>query len=187
MLALCCISIYGFDIDYSWSFAGIGIENINLERKVNFSLKMFNFNWLETYTGLGLGFFLFNLHGEWPGVTDLLPVEFMWNPFSTRLGRSGIYGTLSIYDQIAWLRAPIIGGITFVNTAGIRYMFSNIPYGRTKEKGRRNYHANAYIYAEYASDKNWRIGLSADVGFLVSLILYPIFYLTEKPIEEGKL
>lgn len=187
LLLLCCVAVYG-DIDYSWSLDEIGIENAGLGGKTNFTLRMGSFSWVETFTGLGFGFSLFNIHGEWPGVTDVLPVEFMWNPVSTRLWETGMYGTLGLYDQMTWLRAPIFEAqAPLSHNFGIRYIISTIPYGRTKEKADSNYRVNLNVFAEYSTYKTWRVGISADVGFLLALILSPIFYLTEKPIDEGKL
>jgi hypothetical protein len=188
LLILCCATAYS-DIDYSWSLLDIGLENIDLKKEIHWRWNFLNLSWVETNTGLGLGTSWFSYIGR---SVLLFPVEFMWNPFSTRLGQTGIYGTLGIYDKVEWEREKINGDIvtSFVNTVGIRYMISTIPYGRTREKGKSNYRVNSYIFAEYskyANYKTWRVGLSVDVGFLASLILLPIFYATEKPIDESKL
>jgi hypothetical protein len=175
MLLLCCATVYGIDIDFTWSAIDIGFENVTNEEKYvhwHFSRADFlNLSWIETNTGLGLGVSLLSIHDYWG--SDL-PIELMWNPFSTRLGRTGIYGTLSFYNKMGWGNL-IKRNLEWRNFTGIRYMFSFIPYGRTREKGELNFRANGYVYAEYASNKVWRIGLSFDIGLLVGIILYPMF------------
>jgi hypothetical protein len=194
LLALCGAGAYGLDMDFSWSLADIGIGNINFERNVSYYFNILNFKWVELNTGLGFGFSLFDMHVCRKILSGfIIPVEFMWNPISTRLGNSGIYGTLGIYDKIG------LGGSDegfpgtkmrdskWTNVAGIRYVFSLIPLGRSKEKGEKNYRNNLTVYAEYSVDTTWRIGLSADCGSLLALIIYPIVSLFEKPIDEGNL
>jgi hypothetical protein len=106
LLVLSGMGIYGLDVDYTWSLGDIGIANFNFERNVGYSFRILNWNWIEKNTGLGMGFYLLNQYGYEEGYSwFLLPVEFMWNPLSTRLGNRGIYGTLGIYDKIGWMVA----------------------------------------------------------------------------------
>jgi hypothetical protein len=196
LLAICCIGIYGADnIDYTWSLGDIGIANINFERNVSYSFSILNWSWIEMNTGLGFGFSLFHTHGYKDKLSAfLLPVEFMWNPLSTRLGNTGIYGTLGIYDRTGFgssdkgfSSAKHPWNFFWTNVAGIRYVLSSVPFGRSKEKGKGNYRNNITLYAEYSVDTTWRVGLTVDYGTLLALLFLPIIYATEKPIDEDNL
>jgi len=182
LLAICCSVIYGFDVDFSWSFGYIKVANSNFENNVNFHLGLLNFNWIEKNTGLGLGFSLFEYYG--------LPVEIMWHPFSNRIGSSGIYGTLGFYNKIGFGSADtsflreIIRDLRLVNNIGIRYIFSTEPFGRNTGRRSRRYHRNVTVFAEYSMFNTWRVGISADVLFLFSLPIYSILFITERPIPE---
>jgi len=184
LLFLCIAVVYGFDVDFTWSLGDIGIVNFNFEKNINVHFSILSFNWIEKNTGIGLGFALTNQK-------TAFPFEFIWNPFSTRFGNSLVFGTFGIYNRIGWGAAgknyyfsTPISDLGFINTIGIRYIFSTAPYGRSKEKRHKKYHYNGTIYADYSTDNTWRIGISIDILFLGTLLLYPIFYITEKPILE---
>jgi hypothetical protein len=173
--------MHGLDVAFSWSPADIGIGNFNQEKSIGFSADVLNFTWIEKTTGLGLGFNLSSIYGdtrnnEW--YMSMPSFEIMWNPFSKRLV-GGFYGTLGIYNKFGWSVDKGYEG--FINTTGIRYIFTNMPYGRSKEKAHDEWKVRfGYIFAEYSTTRTWMVGIKVDV--LASFILLPLdlamYYIT---------
>ena len=109
LLIINLVSAHGIDIDFTWSLGDIG---------------------------LGWGFTLFDYHDYHGETFYLFPVEAMWHPWSKMISKT-IYGTLGFYDKIRCLSDhSTINDLKFVNTTGIRFMFSSIPLGRSVEKGK---------------------------------------------------
>ena len=180
---LFCAVSYGINIDFSWSLGEIGIENTNFETKINSFFSVLNFYWMERNTGLGIGVSLFNIHSYYDDhkYVFLKPLEIMWHPFYSRLGRFGRYGTLGIYNKTIMSSIATSG---WINSTGLRYIISTQPFGRGKDKRRSKYNFNTKVYVEFSTDKTWRMGITAEYLYFGTILLYPIKFLREKPIEE---
>jgi hypothetical protein len=173
ILTLCCISIYGIDDTYNLSLADVGFGNYNF-KNAGLYVDMFNFSWVEKNTGLGLGFHVmsiyFSLNNKEEFHASFPSFEIMWNPLSKRLG--ALYGTLGIYNKFG---RNIDGG--FINTTGIRYIFSVSPYGRTKDEGFGGFCWRlGSVFVEYSTTRTLIIGISASpsILFYLPLLLFSI-------------
>jgi len=188
------LNINGLDLERSWSLGDIGIENTNFEANISYCFNILNINRIEKNTGLGFRFTLFDYHRYKEDVFwQFAPIELIWSPLSKKIGKSNIFGTLNFYNRMGFggigesVLDTIYENTGFVNTTGIRYMFSIEPFGKANENRKNKYHLNSYIFSEYSTSNKWRIGISADIGFLLRVIIaLPLQFIMEKPIPEEK-
>ena len=175
LLFLVTIKIYALDIDYNWSLGQFGFSYSNTNNKINFDFNALEFNWIEAFTGLGIGFKLFDSHFDLFDKDEniynyyivLFPIEVQWTPFTYKTNGNG-YINIGIYDRFGlgggWDSNPVD---RYQNIIGLRLILSSIVMGITKIKDVKNYSWNKTLFFEYnISSQNYRVGFRIDYGVL---------------------
>jgi hypothetical protein len=181
ILTLLSTAIPALDINYNWSLGEFGFAYSNANNKANFDFNALEFNWIESFTGLGIGFKLFdarmeNDNGGSGYYVALFPFEAQWTPFVYKTKGNG-YINLGIYDRLGigagWDYHPTH---LYSNIIGLRILFSTIAMGRYEENGEGNYSYHKSLFLEYnTTSKSFRIGFKIDYLILTYLGIAALF------------
>jgi hypothetical protein len=185
LLFLVTIKTYALDIDYNWSWGQFGFSYSNVNNKTNLDFNALECSWIETFTGFGIGFKLFDSHFDLFDKDEnisnyyivLFPVEFQWTPFAYKTNDNG-YINIGIYDRFGfgwgWDSIP---ADRYQNIIGLRLILSSIAMGRTKIKDAKSYSWNKALFFEYnTSSNNFRIGFKMDYGILFMTSFMAVMY-----------
>jgi hypothetical protein len=171
-------AVFSQGIDFNWSWGDFGFAYSNSNKRVNLDFSVIQLNWMETYTGLGLGLELMNWHYDpfWDKqeskistdlTGDFLNIKVQYTPFSVKR-RMG-YLNIGIYDRFGFSNYISVFG----NYVGINMVWTSIPIGRTNDKLKRNYNYSKTLFVEYNTVENTvRVGLKFDYLSILSSTLF---------------
>jgi hypothetical protein len=163
------------DINFEWELGEIGFDYTNANNQIYAGFNFLRFNWIESNTGIGINFSVFDsFREENDYFITLSPVEIMFTPISFH-SIMGVFVNWTVYDRFGYGGYWITEGRKLNNIVGIRVSSTSLPIGRNIRKDNKHFITFSSLFFEYNTTENsFRMGFNMDYAqiFLRGLSLF---------------